>query len=274
MKSCEEYRELISAYYDYELDRTTRMEVEAHVESCAQCAEVFRQYGEICPLDKGAMPSSVVQPVMERINAYETETDPFDKQGGEGARKQHKPMSKTTKTWLTIAACLLLLVTSVLFNQGPVSEYQMYQDSAGFDEAASSSMTSAGSAMEDGHGAAENDVASASSSAASTSSAAQPLLAALTDAQQVRVSLMDTDIIITDSESIAQLRQFLESQPAQVVADVSKADEIGTIELVPDAGLDVSITEDYRIVYTDGAQSYSIQPDAAALEDALHKLSQ
>lgn len=104
LKSCEEYRELISAYYDYELDRTTRMEVEAHVESCAQCAEVFRQYGEICPLDKGAMPSSVVQPVMERINAYETETDPFDKQGGEGARKQHKPMSKTTKTWLTIAA--------------------------------------------------------------------------------------------------------------------------------------------------------------------------
>lgn len=87
MKSCEEYRELISAYYDYELDRTTRMEVEAHVESCAQCAEVFRQYGEICPLDKGAMPSSVVQPVMERINAYETETDPFDKQGGEGARQ-------------------------------------------------------------------------------------------------------------------------------------------------------------------------------------------
>ena len=47
-----------------------------------------------------------------------------------------------------------------------------------------------------------------------------------------------------------------------------------SIELVPDAGLDVSITEDYRIVYTDGAQSYSIQPDAAALEDALHKLSQ
>lgn len=112
----------------------------------------------------------------------------------------------------------------------------MYQDSAGFDEAASSSMSSAGSAMEDGHGAAENEVAGASSSAASTSSAAQPLLAALTDAQQVRVSLMDTDIIITDSESIAQLRQFLESQPSQVVADVSKADEIGTIELVPGRG--------------------------------------
>ena len=75
MKSCEEYRELISAYYDFELDRATRMEVEAHVESCAQCAEVFRQYGEICgPLDTGAMPSSVAQPVMERITSAVSET--------------------------------------------------------------------------------------------------------------------------------------------------------------------------------------------------------
>ena len=274
LKSCEEYRELISAYYDFELDRATRMEVEAHVESCAQCAEVFRQYGEICgPLDTGAMPSSVAQPVMERITSAVSESDPFDKQGGEKSGRQSRPLSRTAKSWLTVAACLLLLITSVLFNQGPVSEYQIYE-SAGMDQAMSSaSFSDNGEQFEDGYAESKAEPESSASGSVSAS-AAQPLLAALENARQVRIKLDGADITVTDPASIEQLRLFLEEQPADAEADVSAADTVDTVELVPDAGLEISITADYTIVCKDGEQTVSIAPEKAALEETLQKLDQ
>lgn len=284
MRSCEEYRELISAYFDYELDRATRMEVEAHVETCAECAEVFRQYRSMCEAPHAAeQPESVVPKVMERINEALDKGDPFGKPDAapRQARRASKPLSKTAKTWLTIAACMFLLLTSVLFNQGPVTEQQMMDmaesGKESYESVAQTSSADAGADNEAQESVSKSETQATTqervegtsiSDAADGETEESALFAALDGAQRLRVEIGGEQAAELDAAGIARLSAYLKERPAEA-ADAAAERTIGEIELTPDAGIKISVTEQWDLLCSDGETDTLIRLEKSGEDDFL-----
>ena len=96
MRSCEEYREMISALLDGELPEAERAALEAHIASCAACAETYDAFAALT-LPEEEVPATLHADIMARVA-------PAQK-----ALRGQRILART-RAWLTAAACLVFVV--------------------------------------------------------------------------------------------------------------------------------------------------------------------
>lgn len=96
MRSCEEYREMISAMLDGELPEAERAALEAHIASCAACAETYDAFAALT-LPEEEVPETLHAGIMARVA-------PAQK-----ALRGQRILART-RAWLTAAACLVFVV--------------------------------------------------------------------------------------------------------------------------------------------------------------------
>ena len=96
MRSCEEYREMISAMLDGELPEAERAALEAHIASCAACAETYDAFAALT-LPEEEVPETLHAGIMARVA-------PAQK-----AMRGQRILART-RAWLTAAACLVFVV--------------------------------------------------------------------------------------------------------------------------------------------------------------------
>lgn len=96
MRSCEEYREMISAMLDGELPEAERAALEAHIASCAACAETYDAFAALT-LPEEEVPATLHADIMARVA-------PAQK-----ALRGQRILART-RAWLTAAACLVFVV--------------------------------------------------------------------------------------------------------------------------------------------------------------------
>jgi anti-sigma factor RsiW len=96
MRSCEEYREMISALLDGELPEAERAALEAHIASCAACAETYDAFAALT-LPEEEVPATLHAGIMARVA-------PAQK-----ALRGQRILART-RAWLTAAACLVFVV--------------------------------------------------------------------------------------------------------------------------------------------------------------------
>ena len=96
MRSCEEYREMISALLDGELPEAERAGLEAHIASCAACAETYDAFAALT-LPEEEVPATLHADIMARVA-------PAQK-----ALRGQRILART-RAWLTAAACLVFVV--------------------------------------------------------------------------------------------------------------------------------------------------------------------
>ncbi len=101
MKDCERFEALISVMLDGELSPGEEAEVRAHMESCPECAAMYRAFAAVGAAVAGQeVPDTLHEGIMEKVRAAER------------ASRTHSRIVRM-RTILTAAACLVVLVGTV-----------------------------------------------------------------------------------------------------------------------------------------------------------------
>ena len=115
MIPCDEIDSLLIEYWEGNLSKARRTEIEQHIESCTYCRAAWEEYKELFILvenDALQQPSAMMHEKFKDMLLAESEIAAFLP-----ADEEVKPMSKQTKSfpaWLRIAASIILLAGGVL----------------------------------------------------------------------------------------------------------------------------------------------------------------
>jgi len=110
MNRCKDFMEHLSAYADGELSGTDKRQMEAHLLSCENCAELLNLYRRASNAEEMSnvpVPTSLVDNVMERVH---NDGARFDKNSNRYNRSQ-----SALRRYAPIAACLLVVLLAIPF---------------------------------------------------------------------------------------------------------------------------------------------------------------
>lgn len=270
LKSCEEYREMINSYIDFELTRTERMEVEAHMEECSKCAAYCQHLEKLFGEQYTPMPHSVAGAVMNKIHTeIDSNEDPFA--GPEKIKRiaKKKQWSKNFKTWGAIAAvCVLVLTTSIVgYLMGNDNSTDVALSSAAY---ATADKDATGTASENALGqSSDGTVVSTENGEIANYSAV--LVSAIREADSIVVKFGANQTEVTDNALIEEFAAYLEALPCAIINDTAQG-HLGYIKTNPDCGLEIYITENHTIVFDDGIDIIELTAERDSFLDMLDKL--
>jgi len=105
VSNCEKYLDMISAYFDGELNGNEKAELEAHLEECEECRSILETYREISAemiKDTEEVPENFAAGVMDKVASYEKNIK---------ARKQRRNFGIAGR-WIGIAACIAIVLVA------------------------------------------------------------------------------------------------------------------------------------------------------------------
>ncbi len=259
MKTCEEYRELFDAYIARELNRMERMELEAHVDQCSECAKLLSEQEILFGEELYTMPESVSKSVMEKVNASmvgDLFTTEEDRESIEMAVRRKMRKRDGIKSFVIVAVVVLFAVGYYFLEDYMLGKNEALRDDKGMLEESTEETVIENESVSGGNGVnlSESDLLT-------------NLRTALVSADNLTVKFGASNVIIYEKFEIEYLTDYIVSCPVTPIEGRVTYKSIGSIKSQPDSGMNIQITDNHRIILTVGSQIYEIQTER---EDLLY----
>ncbi len=254
MRTCEEYRLLFDDYLDRELTRMERMELEAHIEQCEECRNLFNEYEKLYSEDMYVMPESVCEKVMERVKASVADdmfTGEENKEEVEFAVRKKLRKRDGIKAWGLIAAVLVMAIGYYFLEDWVLGKKTT-------EEAAPESVQGEkygeynGSVAEDASGTKGSDVMLS-------------LRNSLANADSLTVKFGTSKVVLYEKFEIEYLADYITSCLCTPIEGRVDYKSVGSIKTEPDNRMNINITDEHKIVFTLNSQIYEIETDRDGL---------
>ncbi len=260
MKTCDEIRELLDAYWDFELTRLERMEVEAHIEQCPDCAKLLKDYEKLFEKTEYIMPQSVAAGVMEQVNNAEAGdlfNEPVDKEADYAMRKRINKR-EGIKAWGLIAVVLLFAVGYYFLEDYMTSKTGVVKDEAVTEESVQDNAEDVNQNL----GAAPGE-----STLDKNSSVLNVLRESLKTSDSLTVKFGSSKVVLYEQFDLDYVSDYIASNPCEKVEGRVDYKSIGNIKTKPDNKMNIQITDTHSIVFTYNEEIYEIQCER---EELLH----
>ena len=257
MKTCEEYRELFDAYIARELTRMERMELEAHVEQCPECAKLLGEQEKLFGEEIYTMPKSVSEAVMEKVNASvvgDMFTTVEERESMEIAVRRKMRKRDGIKSWILIAIVLLFAVGYYFLQDYMLGKNAALGGSAA-DTAATEETVSEDSVVSNGNIQGDN------------AAVLSKLRESLVGADNLTVKFGTTKAVLFEKFDIEYLADYIVSCPCEALEGRVTYKSVGSIKADPDNGMNIQITDGHKIIFTYDEQIFEVQ---TAREDLLY----
>lgn len=264
MRTCEEYRELFDAYVAKELPRLERMELEAHIEQCPECADLLSEEEKLFGEELYTMPSSVSEAVMEKVNASQVGdlfTSEEERESMEMAVRRKMRKRDGIKSWILIAVVILFAVGYYFLEDYMLGKNSALKDmdSAPKEEAV---MEESEEVVLEEDGVEENKGSATAGKTVLTS-----FRESLVNSDNITVKFGTTKVVLFEKFKMEYLADYIVSCPFEELQGRVTYKSIGSIKTDPDNGMNIQITDSHKIIFSMDNAIYEVHTER---EDLLY----